>query len=235
MANPAELLHTQLSEWRKTGSLKTTRNLPSEVGWSDMRFAVTNLQNCIDLLNKMEANGQQITAWTSYIESWNRAVFGLDVPWSGSSGANGGVDEHALNSLLSLSAFLDLYVPKLNEGGLDSLRDMLDSDILNKPAQDYPFELKAYLARVRNHLEWCIENFDKLGEFELHEAAMQFRMTVLFMASSAPNATEKNRWATFIKDKFVWPFTTSTMTTAPANWAASQLGELGQHLFELLP
>lgn len=235
MNNPAELLHAQLSDWRKTGTLKHIRSLPSEEGWSDMRFAVVNLQNCIDLLDKMKANGQQITAWTSYVEKWNRAVFGLDVSWSGNSTANGGVDEHALNSLLSLSSFLDLYIPKIEEGGLDSLRDMLDSEVLNKPAQDYPFELKTYFARVRNHLEWCIDNFEKLGEFELHEAAMQFRMTVLFMASTAPNNTEKNRWAAFIKEKFVWPFTTSTVTTAPSNWTASQLGELGQHLFELMP
>lgn len=198
-----------------------------------MRFAVINLQNCLNLLNKMEAEGQQISAWSAYEDSWNKAVFGMDVQWAGNSSAHGGVDEHALNSLLSLSTVLNLYMPKLEEGGLASLRSMLDSEVLTKPAQDYPYELQTYLIRVRNHLEWCVEHFDKVGEFELHNAAMQFRMTVLFMASTAPNKEAKNHWSHFVKEKFFWPFITSTVTNGPSNWAASELGELGTKLFEI--
>ncbi|MCK2200215.1 hypothetical protein [Corynebacterium callunae] len=200
-----------------------------------MRFAAINLQNCLDIINKMESDGQQVQAWTAYEDSWNRAVFGLDVPWSGLKSPNGGVDVHGLNSLLSLSAVIQVYMPKLEEDGLESLRSMLDSEILKRPAKNYPYELQSYLIRVRDHLEWCVENFDKVGEFELHNAAMQFRMTVLFMAATSPSENDTKDWGEFIRERFVWPFITTTVTSAPSVWAMSELGELGRNLLEILP
>lgn len=199
-----------------------------------MRKAAVNLDNCMKLLAEMRESGHQTGAWEAYITSLHKSVFGWGVSWSGAGQSDGGVDIHALNSLQSLAAFVNLYVPRLEDDGLAKLSDMLTSEVLDVETGNYPPELTMYFLRVKAHLEWCITNFDDYGEFLLHDAMQQFKMTVAFMATQAPDESERESWAEFLREKFVWPFVTSVVTTGPAAVASSAFKDSVLKAIEML-
>lgn len=237
MADPATLLHDQLSAWSKADTLSVVRNLNTEEGWRKQRIAAVNLDNVLKILDRLDDEGADTSPWRKYTRDLHKAVFGFETDWLKRNDrhphAPNPVNEHAINSLPMLSMVSKHLVPKLEGGGLQRLQDMLGSEILKKPSMEFPYELRAYFVRVRDHLSWCVENFDEVGEFSLHEAAMQFRMTVQFMAVGAP-VGEQSKWWSFVKDTFVWPFISTTVTTGPAELASKGLGEVGQRIMELM-
>lgn len=237
MADPAKLLHTQLTAWSKSEVLDKARNLRSPSGWSDQRVAAVNLDHVMLLLDRLDSEEEDTTPFRKYTTHLHRAVFGYGTDWTNSTSRSvlGGnpVDEHALNSLLMISMAVKHLVPKLEDDGIQTLTDMLQDDVLQQPSNEFPYEIRAYFIRVRDHLTWCVKHFNEVGEFELHEAAMQFRMTVLFMTMGAPE-NQREKWATFWREKLAWPFITTTVTAQPAAWAQTQLGQYGQQFLELV-
>lgn len=237
MADPAKLLHTQLTSWSKTGLLGEVRKLDSDAGWHQQRMAAVNLDNVMTLLDRLDAADKNTAPFRKYTTQLHWAVFGFGSDWKKVAGrqqhAPNPVDEHALNSLEMVSMAVEAFIPELEPGGVASMQKMLEADVLQQPSDDFPYELKAYFIRVRDHLAWCVNHFNEVGEFELHEAAMQFRMTVLFMTFGAPEG-EAPRWLEFLQDKFVWPFVTTTVTSQPAAVAQNQLTEFGRRALELI-
>lgn len=237
MADPAKLLHAQLSEWSKSEVLDKARNLRSPTGWHQQRAAVVNLDHVMTLLDRLDAEEEDTAPFRKYTVQLHQAVFGYGTDWRASQHRSvetrNPVDEHALNSLLMVSMAVKHLIPKLEDDGLQTFEDMLNDEVLQQPSDEFPYELKTYFIRVRDHLAWCVNHFNEVGEFELHEAAMQFRMTVLFMAAGAPEG-EQERWYTFLREKFAWPFITTTVTAQPAAWAQTQLGQFGQKVLELM-
>lgn len=231
MADPAKLLHTQLSAWSKPEVLDKTRNLRSASGWKDQRVAAVNLDHVMTLLDRLDAEEEDTTPFRKYTTPLHQAVFGYGTDWSHHSNrtarTTNPVDEHALNSLLTISMAVKHLIPKLEKDGLQTFNKMLEDEVLQQPSDEFPYEIRAYFIRVRDHLAWCVQHFSEVGEFELHEAAMQFRMTVLFMTAGAPEH-EKPKWRSFVDERLVWPFITTVMTAQPAAWAQNQLLEFGQ-------
>lgn len=237
MANPAELLHDQLAEWSKSDPLSKTRQLTTDEGWSRQRIAAVNLDHVMTLLDMLDKEGQNTAPWRKYTTELHQAVFGFGTDWDSFGGrqlkAGNPVDEHALNTLQMLVMVTGHLIPRLEDDGVQQLQDMLSDEILQQPAEAFPYDIRAYFIRVRDHLAWCVAHFDEVGEFSLHEAAMQFRMTVQFMAAGAPEG-ERSKWRSFVAERLVWPFISTTVTTYPAAQAAHQLGEFGGRIMELI-
>lgn len=231
MADPAKLLHTQLTAWSKSDVLVKVRNLQVSGGWKDQRIAAVNLDHVMTLLDRLDADKEDTTPFRKYTTQLHRAVFGYGTDWANVTGrstvGNNPVDEHALNSLLTISMAVKHLIPRLENDGLKTLNDMLQDDVLQQPSDEFPYEIRAYFIRVRDHLAWCVEHFNEVGEFELHETTMQFRMTALFMTAGAPE-TEKSKWLGFVNERLLWPFITTVTTAQPAAWAQNQLIEFGQ-------
>lgn len=236
MADPAKLLYDQLTEWSTSEVLADVRKLKTKEGWHRQRIAAVNLDHVMVLLDRLDAEGEDTSPWRDYSTVLHKAVFGFGTDWERVVGRQASADNpinvHALRSLRSLSAICRHLIPQLKDDGVQQLEDMLSSETLQQPSEEFPYELRAYFIRVRDHLVWCVKHFDEVGEFSLHEAAMQFQMTAQFMTVVAPES-EKDSWWDFMKNQFVWPFV-STMTTAPAaDWAGSQLGSMAQRIMEL--
>lgn len=236
MADPAKLLYDQLSTWSKSDILTKVRNLQSPGGWNDQRIAAVNLDHVMTLLDRLDAEGEDTSPFRKYTIQLHCAVFGYGTDWSSVTGRHpigkNPVNEHALNSLLMVSMAVRHLIPKLENDGLQTFNDMLQDDVLQQPSDEFPYEIRAYFIRVRDHLAWCVKHFNEVGEFELHEAAMQFRMTVLFMTAGAPE-NEKSKWREFVNERLVWPFITTIMTAQPAAWSQNQLIDFGQHALGL--
>lgn len=236
MADPAKLLHDQLTAWSKSETLQTARDLHTKEGWRQQRLAAVNLDHVMTLLNRLDEEGEDTSSWRMYAMDLHKAVFGFGPDWTKrtnrSPHLSNPVDKHALNSLKTLSMVTKHLVPTLYDDGVQKLQEMLEAEELKAPLDEFPFELQAYFARVRDHLAWCVSNFNEVGEFSLHHAAMQFRMTVQFMAAGSA-AGKGSPWWKFFREKFVWPFATETVVSGPAEWANSQLGWLGERLTEL--
>lgn len=62
--------------------------------------------------------------------------------------------------------------------------------------------LRQHVKQVIAHLNWCIDNFDAVGEFDLQDAIN--RLTAAMMRAGG-TGDDKGAWKAWL-DKLVWPF-----------------------------
>jgi len=71
---------------------------------------------------------------------------------------------------------------------------------------------------VIEHLNWCIDNYSAVGDFDLSAAVEHLAATVIRVASTS---RARERW-TFFLNNFVWPFSVNVVAAIPGN-ALAQL------------
>lgn len=216
MANPAELLHRTLSGWQRG----TTNADPTQ-----QRIAIRHLDSIAELLDQMDDAGLRTDLFRRHYDKWVDLT--LHHPRAWQTVANQfHLDENALESLDHLADRLNGFLDKLQEGGLDAVRSYLDGvrELLDEDDSISDPQLRRHLKQVIAHVQWCVDNYDAVGEFSLQEAIERL-LAAMVRATAASN--KKGRW----KDKLnsmAWPFVTEAavaIATSPVQLAiASAFG-----------
>ena len=215
MANPAELLHQELTTWRHSYA---NHFAPIE----SQRMASRHLDSIEELLDQMDIAGKRTDLFRRHFETWANLTFHHPHGWQTQSPLTER-DDHALESLDHLSDRLAELVPKLAEGGLDVLQGYVDAaaDLL---AQDDSIseDLKLHARQVIAHLRWCIDNYAAVGDFSLMEASERLFAA---MFTTARRSRHRERWEQFLKN-FVYPFSAGAAANAITSQSFIQLTQL---------
>lgn len=169
MANPAELLHAQLRQWRGPANVaaQNARNVPSFKGWADHRRAVMLLKDIEDLLTIAETDhGLNMSHARRHFDRWTQMVFAFPNGWA--SAGNHSIDSASLEQLEATATTLDMVVPKFVENGADSFSTFLDIVRAKIDGEDEFF--REHANRVINHLQGLLNDWEHLGEFRIVDA-----------------------------------------------------------------
>lgn len=213
MANPADDLYEIFKNWRSVklkdgtqGSVKKSRFLEHskaeqvEHGWEIQRKAARCLEGIAQIIQQMEAAGDDVTSEKEYFKHWVKAVFAYPNGWSQTES---GVSNTALQSLGMFKNSARRFVPELREEAVEELRRLLENEpSLTPPPGAYPVELFDYFTKVKFHLKHCIDNYQATSSFDLQEAAEHYRAAVFMMANghfvTNPGDWGRHAAATFI-------------------------------------
>lgn len=209
MANPAELLHTTLTLWRPT------KSHPEQVS---QRIAARHLDAIDELLGQMEAVGRKTDIFRREFPKWCELTFRQPDGWQ-TENRHRHIDDTALDHLYHLADRLDELVPTLIKGGIDQLRDLTASarTVVDGDGSIDP-QLKQHVKLVIAHLNWCIDNYDAVGDFDLQEAVERLVATMLRTATVSAHKEDWRGWM----DKFTWPFAVNVLSGIPTQ-ALTQL------------
>lgn len=205
MANPAELLHAQLSAWKGVKGYPNTQQ---------HRIAVSHLDAIEELLDQMDDAGIKTSIYRRYFNRWASLTLHHPNDWRTNTTASH-EDDSALENLEHLADRLGDLVEKLQPGGLDTVRAYTDgvSALLDQDESIQDASLRRHLRQVIAHVNWCVENFDAVGEFNLQEALERLAAAMIRVAA---NSDQKPRWRDKM-DTVVWPFVTGTAASIAAS------------------
>ncbi|GAB3134915.1 hypothetical protein GCM10027289_27730 [Tsukamurella serpentis] len=210
MANPAELLHAQLTAWNAPSQpANDARQMGTEsVTWSAHRQAVRHLEAIDELLNLMSSKGRNVTVYRDEFSNWCAHVFAFGSGWV--AAGSGGIDVQSLRFLHALSGLLDYEVPEATPEARQSVQDFLSAatQVLNNSGA--PAHLRMHLVNVINHAQWCLDHFDAAGDFELATALERLLGAIGVTAESDTDPESVGRWKTLLHT-FVYPYATSTL------------------------
>ncbi|WP_336818927.1 hypothetical protein [Gordonia sp. MMO-8] len=229
MANPAALLHAQLSEWNEPASNTNAQNVrtPDEDGWEVQRRAAGYLLEIESLLSRLTAIGPtvDVSVYRRYLPLWSRAVFVFPKGWS--EGGSGAIEQTGLDQLAGLSTLFSLVVERADQTKFDEIRDSLNALEELIAASSASVALKAHLRNVMNHLRWCIDNYDIVSDFEVERATEQLIATVARAAVATQNdANQGGGWTTWLNG-FVWPFASGATATVVGELAMAGIQAIG--------
>ncbi|MDQ2638069.1 MAG: hypothetical protein M3Y83_14470 [Actinomycetota bacterium] len=204
MANPAELLHQTLIRWRANGG--------SYVDQLEQRIAVRHLDAIDELLTQMDAAQIGTDVYRRYFDKWATLTLHHPHDWQ-SQGQRQHIDDTPLDHLQNLSAWFRTLVPTVQAGGLDSLREFADGAeaVLADDDSIDPL-LKRHVQSVIEHLAWCIDRYDEVGDFELREAVDRL---IAAMVTTAARSKKKDGWRDWM-NTFVYPFSVNMVSAIPA-------------------
>lgn len=221
MANPAQLLLDQLRSWHNPSQQVAPVNArelnSAEHDWLTHRIAVRHLDAIDELLQQMEDAARNVRVFRGHLQAWGNMVFSFPNGWTQNGTAT--MDQTALDHLENLADRLVDFVPAVRPGGLDEIRDYANG-IRELLDEDDTIDglLKMHVKQVIAHLNWCIDNYDAVGDFDLQEAVERLASAVIHAASSSK---WKDRWKSAM-DTFVWPFVVSMVAAIPGS-ALAQL------------
>lgn len=201
MANPAELLHAQLTAWNHgaSKSTATARALANDPQWKTHRTAVALLDAIEMLLDEHEATGVlDVTEWRNEFPSWCKAVFVYPNGWqSGSSN----IDPQSLRMLATLGTMLRITQPQIAPDGVSRMNEKLDElrEAQRDRADHVPHNLNRHLTYVIAHLQLCLDEFSTRGEFDLQKALAELRSIIVLLTDEDPEGA--STWSKF-KDWF---------------------------------
>jgi hypothetical protein len=154
-----------------------------------------------------------------HFDSWASLTLHHPHGWQ-TTAATTHMDDIALENLEHLADRLDGLVLKLRDGGLDEIRAYAQgtSDLLDEDASVDPL-LRQHVKQVIAHLNWCIDNFDAVGEFGLQDAINRL---IAAMMSAGATSGQKDRWKEWL-NKLVWPFIPNTASNIAAAIPAALL------------
>ena len=222
MANPAQLLLNKLNSWRGTAqkSAETARgiNPGGHHDWLEHRMAVRHLDAIDELLNQTAAAGRNTNVFRRHFQTWGDMILAYPNGWRAPGSAV--MDQTALEHLENLADRLDDFVPTLNPNGLDDIRGYADGirDLLDED-DSLDDLLKLHVKQVIAHLNWCIDNYDAVGDFDLQEAVE--RLLAATVRATA-ESSRKDRWIATAWNAVVWPFGVHMISAIPAT-ALAQL------------
>lgn len=218
VANPAQLLLDQLNAWHAPKSTAdAARHTNNPDAWLAHRIAVRHLDAIEELLSQMKAAKRSTRLFERYYPTWVKTVFAHPHGWA--TNGSGRMDKIALEHLEHLADSLEDFVPTIREGGLDDLRDYAD-EITSLLDEDDTIDqlLRLHIGQVVAHLNWCIDNYERVGDFDLQEAVERLASAIV---RAAANSSRKDRWAA-AADKWVWPFVMNVVSAIPST-ALAQL------------
>lgn len=204
MANPAELLHQVLTNWQ--GSKQSANT-------ADHRIAIRHLDAIEELLDQMDNAQIRTDVYRRYFKKWATLTLRHPHDWQKQE-SNKHVDSTALDHLLNLSDWFRGFVPSVATDGLDSLRGFVESaqTVITEDDSLDP-ALKRHVQRVIDHLTWCIEEYARVGDFELREAVDRL---IAAMVTTAARSKHQGQWRDVL-NTFVYPFTVNVAAAIPAH------------------
>lgn len=209
MANPAQLLHAFLSGQRKVESYPDPQQ---------QRIAVSHLDAIEELLARMDAAEMRTALYRRHFDRWVELT--LRIPQAWQPAAKRHIDDRALENLDHLADRLGDLVQKIEPGGLDTVRDYVSSvrELLDSDHSVQDFSLRQHLLQVIAHVNWCLDNFKAVGEFNLQEAIERLAAAMIRVTA---HSKQKDRWRDVLNN-VVWPFATNaaaSIAVAPATLA----------------
>lgn len=212
MANPAELLHATLTNWR---SMYRTHNAPAD----EQRIAARHLDAIEELLARMDTAGIRTDLFRKHFDKWVSLTFHHPHEWQGGAGSQH-IDDTPLEGLDHLGDRLKTLVPTLQAGGLDDVRAyadaarrLLDDDDTINP------DFRAHTLQVIAHLRSCIDNYEAVGDFDLSEAVDRLYASMLKTARTSTSESHRGDWKTWFETVIV-PFTVNVAAAIPSQWVA---------------
>lgn len=204
MANPAELLHTFLTTWRGNSDPEPRAH----------RIAISHLDAIEELLDEMDDLKMRTDIYRRYFDQWMALTLHTPHGWQPQTNLKH-IDDRALENLDLLADRFNDIVAKIQPDGLEQIRAYADEvrELLEEDTSVQDAGLRRHLLQVLAHLNWCVDNFSAVGEFDLQEAIERL---VAAMIRVTANSTNKQRW----RDKLnvvAWPF----VAGAAANIAAA--------------
>jgi hypothetical protein len=219
MANPAQLLLTQLLEWNQPNhTAEQARGIGDGANdWTVHRIAARHLDAIAELLTQMGVAGRNVTVFQRYYPAWCRAVFSYPGGWKGPG--SGSLDRGALEHLETLADMMVMFVPTVAPDGIEEIktyaegiRGLLDED------DSIDELLKLHIRQVIAHLIWCADNYSAVGDFDLREAVERLAASII---RATVASSRKDRWSEWI-NAWVWPFAINVVAAIPGN-ALAQL------------
>lgn len=161
----------------------------------------------------MDDAGVRTALYRKYYDKWVGLTLHNPHEWQTQT-THEHIDNAALENLDHLGDRLNGLVDKLQEGGLDAVRNHLDGvrQLLDEDDSITDPQLRRHLKQVLAHLQWCIDNYDAVGEFSLQEAIERL---VAAMVRATAASTRKDRWKDKL-DTVVWPFAVQAVATIAA-------------------
>lgn len=223
MANPATLLLAQLEAWNQpTRSANEARSTNSLDVWILHRTAARHLGALQEILSEMAARDKDVRVWQGAFATWSQAVFAWPHGWV--KQGSGAIDKTALDHLRTLASWLDDYLPKADEAGLERTGTMVDDllEVINTDGS-LPREMKIHLRQMCDQVRWCLDNYSETGDFELRIAIDRLLITVGQYANQSGSSGFR-KTVTTIVNTFVYPFVIGTLSQVTGGAILSSLG-----------
>ncbi|BBX39805.1 hypothetical protein MSIM_12560 [Mycobacterium simiae] len=173
-------------------------------------MAVKQLEAIDQLLDEMNAAKADVSVYRRYFPHWCRAVFVFPHGWEAQVTED--LPDGILDHLQNLAEMLRYYVPTVTPDGLAALGNYVAT--VKAALEDdgsIPDPLRIHVLEVIEHLSWCVEKYDDVGDFLLAEAVERLAATVI---RAAAGSADKGKWRT-VMDTFIWPFTVNVMAAIP--------------------
>lgn len=197
MANPAELLFNQFTEWRDSNKTATAARLDTD-DLALHRRAVQNLNDIRSLLLAMENAGRRVGVWKRAFHRWTWIIFCYPDSWQ--RGGTGGIDQKDLDDLETLIDAMDPFVTKIDESAFESFRNYLDEveeALREDDSLDEHFKESVRIA-VRNVRE-AFDQFTTVGDYRTDEA---LKTLLAQIALVMVRSQKKNKWETILNGWF---------------------------------
>lgn len=191
MANPAELLHAQLRHWYTKKNQQEIRGLgdgSSLEDWAEQRNAVRNLENLIQLIDEMEANGDQVDVERIYLHRWVKAVYAFPYGWQQPANGNACITSEALNILKSFGYRVDNLVLPVKPEALEDMLSAAD-EVEQQLKSDIPKALKLLIHDSISFLRKSVAEYEITGEFVLNTAVKKFISALELLAEEQPDSS----------------------------------------------
>ncbi|QPK78299.1 hypothetical protein G7Y31_06830 [Corynebacterium lizhenjunii] len=222
MANPAQLLHAQLAAWDNNGAAKLSRLSDGEDSQAqlahELRIATMHLEAIREYLTSYDAAGGQASAmWWDALDRWTLGLFLYPHGWEHAQ--NESLAPSDLRLLQSLADLMQNQIPVLEDGIQPAMREFLGRIRTTASSATTDPHLARYLNNITNHVEWCLNNFDQVGEFELEKAWTHLAATIALLEQSDQHTP--STWTT-IRQDWLNPFTVGSLAGMTGNLLAMQ-------------
>lgn len=249
MANPAELLHKQLSGWADstTKTAKEARRLVRQNGeniskfrsrtaqiWADHRLAVTRLNQVVESIEIAKREGVPVTVYEQFIPQWTEAIFAFPHGWSERD--QPGILKVPLDQLESVAALLNFVIPKFEEGSSEKFSNFLEVLLHRVSTLDETHRfLREHSIRIIQHLRGCLEDLDLYGEFKIIDALHELKYILEALEEAADTPEDKKFYQKAREG--AWGFfkkSTGAVVLTGSILASSSLEQAGEDLYELV-
>lgn len=200
MANPAELLFNQFTEWRDFNKTATAARLDTD-DLALHRRAVQNLNDIRSLLLAMENAGRRVGVWKRAFHRWTWIIFCYPDSWQG--GGTGGIDQKDLDDLETLIDAMDPFVTKIDESSFEKFRNYLDEieEALSEDGSlDEHFKESVRIA-IKNVRE-AFDQFTTVGDYRTDEA---LKSLLAEIALVMVRSQKKNKWEKILNG-WIFPY-----------------------------
>ncbi|MBV7294909.1 hypothetical protein KRX51_03120 [Corynebacterium sp. TAE3-ERU12] len=189
MANPAMLLHKQLTAWTDPNKrVHSARNLHDEEGWITQRQTVELLSHLSDAIDMAEQQGMSMDMARKYFPAWVRTVFAFPAGWDVNAQRP---TEAAMDMLYATGVTLSTVIPTFETDGPHALRALLNGILTNLDGA--PPALEKHARGVVCHILKLVDEWHIYGEFRIANAMTDLQ-SLLDLLEEQSNDAEKSSW-----------------------------------------